>query len=157
MESSYLLWKMLHIFGVTVFVGNLIVTAFWKQMADLSGDPAVVAFGQKLVNWTDVTFTGLGAALILISGLMMGKPYDNDIWSIGWLSWGIGLFLASALLWGAVLFPLQVRQAWLARQFTAGEEIPEQYLRLGRWWFRVALLALALAMANLYFMVVKPL
>lgn len=157
MQSSYLFWKMLHIFGVTVFVGNIIVTAFWKLMADRSRDPVVMAFGQKLVNWTDFTFTSLGATLILISGLMMGNPYNNDFWSINWLSWGVGLFLASALVWGAVLFPLQVKQAWLARKFTAGQKIPEQYQRLGQWWFRVALLAIALALGNLYFMVMKPL
>ena len=156
MENSYLLWKMLHIFGVVVFVGNIIVTAFWKLMADRSRDPRIAAFGQTLVNRSDFAFTSVGAALILISGLMMGDPYGNDFWSLTWLSWGVGLFLASGLVWGAILFPVQVRQAWLAREFANGGDIPEAYWRLGRLWFRVALVAVALALANLYFMVIKP-
>jgi uncharacterized membrane protein len=51
---------------------------------------------------------------------------------------------------------VQVRQAWLAREFANGGDIPEAYWRLGRLWFRVALVAVALALANLYFMVIKP-
>jgi len=157
METSYLLWKMLHIFGVIIFVGNIIVTAFWKLMADRTRDPRIAAFGQRLVNWTDFSFTSLGAAIILISGLMMGDPYGNDFWSIHWLTWGVGLFLASGLVWGAVLFPLQIKQAWLAREFGRGGDIPERYWSLGRLWIRFAVIAVALALGNLYFMVVKPL
>ena len=157
METSYLLWKMLHTFGVVVFVGNIIVTAFWKVMADRTRDPHVVIFGQQLVNRTDFVFTSLGAAIILFSGLMMSSPYSNDFWSIPWLVWGVGLFLASGLVWVGVLFPIQAKQLWLAREFARGGEIPARYWSLGRLWLRFALVAVALALGNLYFMVMKPL
>ena len=157
METSYLLWKMLHIFGVMLFVGNIIVTAFWKLMADRSRDPHIVAFGQRLVNWTDLAFTCVGAAIILVSGLMMSGPYSNDFWAIPWLVWGVGMFLASGLVWVVALFPLQIKQGWLVEEFAQNGEIPDRYWRLGRLWIRFAFVAVALALGNLYFMVVKPL
>ena len=157
MDNSYLLLKMLHLFGVIVFVGNIIVTAFWKIMADRSRDPGIVAFAQKLVNWTDFAFTSLGAFIILVTGLMMGADITDHLLEVKWTAWGIGLFLGSGLVWAAILFPLQVKQAWMAREFKRGHTIPERYWRLGRIWVRVAMVATALALANLYFMVVKPL
>jgi uncharacterized membrane protein len=34
MGSTYLLLKSIHIFGVILLMGNIIVTAWWKFMAD---------------------------------------------------------------------------------------------------------------------------
>jgi uncharacterized membrane protein len=157
MENSYLLLKMLHIFGVIVFVGNIIVTAFWKIMADRTRNPAITAFAQRLVNWTDFAFTSLGAFIILVTGLMMGADITDHLMEVKWTAWGIGLFLGSGLVWAAILFPLQVKQAWMAREFKRDQPIPDRYWRLGKLWVRVAMVATALALANLYFMVVKPL
>jgi uncharacterized membrane protein len=42
---DYQLSKMLHIFGAIIFAGNIVVTALWKAMADLTRDPKIVAFG----------------------------------------------------------------------------------------------------------------
>jgi uncharacterized membrane protein len=32
-----------HLFGVVIFLGNIIVTAFWKVMADRTRDPRNIA------------------------------------------------------------------------------------------------------------------
>lgn len=157
MDNSYLLLKMLHIFGIVIFVGNIIVTAFWKIMADRTREPRIVAFGQKMVNWTDFAFTSAGAFIILVTGLMMGSDISLHILEVKWLAWGVGLFLASGLVWGAILFPLQVKQAWLSKRFNYSKEIPDEYWRLGKLWIRIAAVAVALALGNLFFMVVKPL
>lgn len=161
MESNYELLKMLHIFGAVLFVGNIIVTAFWKAMADRTGDARIAAFGQQMVNGTDVAFTGLGAFIILVTGLFMsqqttGPLFDPKFFQVTWLAWGVGLFLASGLVWMLFLFPLQVRLIWLARRFVGSGEVPDDYRRLGRWWLRAALVAIALALGNLYFMIAKP-
>lgn len=157
MESSYLLLKMLHIFGAIVFVGNIIVTAFWKVMADRTREARIAAFGQKLVNWTDFAFTSLGAFILLVTGLMMTNDPTQSIFDTKWLAWGVWLFLGSGMVWMLILFPLQVKQAWMSRRFNHGGDIPDDYWRLGRWWIRIAVVAVILALGNLYFMVVKPL
>jgi uncharacterized membrane protein len=35
----YEAFKVIHLFGVIVFLGNIIVTGVWKVMADRTGDP----------------------------------------------------------------------------------------------------------------------
>ncbi len=153
---NYSILKFLHILGGIIFVGNIVVTAFWKVMTDRTREPNIVAFGQRLVNLTDFLFTSVGAFILLITGLMMAHTLNEEIWSIPWVAWGLGLFLASGLVWALILFPVQVKQAWLARSFTEGSEIPDQYWRLGRIWITFGILATLLPLFNVYFMVFKP-
>jgi uncharacterized membrane protein len=65
---SYNAFKMIHLLGVVVFLGNIIVTALWKALADRTADPPVIAFAQRLVTLTDWIFTAGGALLIVIGG-----------------------------------------------------------------------------------------
>ncbi len=58
----------MHLFGVVLLVGNVIVTLVWKLGADRTGEPSVIAFGQRLVTLTDWWFTLGGVVLILIGG-----------------------------------------------------------------------------------------
>jgi uncharacterized membrane protein len=50
--SSYLAFKVVHILGVVLFLGNIIVTGVWKVLADNTGDPRTIAYAQKLVTLT---------------------------------------------------------------------------------------------------------
>jgi hypothetical protein len=50
MTDSYNLLKVLHITGV---VGNIIVTAWWRIMANWTGKPTVIAFAQHQVRALD--------------------------------------------------------------------------------------------------------
>ena len=36
--NLYTVLKAVHLFGVVVFLGNIVVTAWWKLMADRTGD-----------------------------------------------------------------------------------------------------------------------
>jgi uncharacterized membrane protein len=133
------------------------VTALWKVMADRTREPRVVAFGQRLVTMTDVIFTGVGAALVLLTGLAMLQAFAGDPLEVRWVTWGLLLFAASGVLWGAVLIPIQVAQSRLARQFAAAGEIPARYWDLGRAWLVVGSIAALLPLVNVYVMVFKPL
>ena len=125
-------------------------------MADRTREPSIAAFGQRMVNMTDFVFTSLGAFTIIVTGLLMAKNFSESIWEVTWLAWSLGLFLASGFLWAVVLFPVQVKQAWLARAFSDEEEIPSIYWRLGRIWIAFGTLAVLLPLINVYIMVVKP-
>ena len=50
MENSYLWLKVLHIVGVVLFLGNIIVTGWWKNMADRTKNPQIIAFAQRQVT-----------------------------------------------------------------------------------------------------------
>ena len=56
-EVDYLVFKLVHIFGIILFLGNIIVTALWKVQADRTRDPRIIAFAQRLVTLTDWVFT----------------------------------------------------------------------------------------------------
>jgi uncharacterized membrane protein len=63
---SYDAFKVVHLAGVVIFLGNIIVTAMWKVLADRTGDPRIIAYAQRLVTITDWIFTAGGAALIVL-------------------------------------------------------------------------------------------
>jgi uncharacterized membrane protein len=41
---SYNAFKVVHLFGVIIFLGDIIVTALWKVMADRTRDPRIIAY-----------------------------------------------------------------------------------------------------------------
>ena len=153
---EYLLVKGIHVLGVILLLGNIVVTAWWKAMANRSGEPRVIAFAQRQVTLTDFMFTLPGAVLIVTTGDYIGYALLTDSWEIRWLTWGRLLFMASGLIWLGVLVPVQIKQARMARLFQSGGEIPPAYWRLNRYWFGFGTLAVLLPMANLYWMVFKP-
>lgn len=154
--NMYLLLKSLHILGVVIFLGNIIVTGWWKLMADKTKNKQIIAFAQRQVTVTDYVFTCTGVLLILVTGVGNATLHGMDYFSIKWLAWGYGLFIASGVIWVTILLPVQIRQARMARQFVEEKPIPEQYWRLGRVWILFGTLATLLPLANLYWMVFKP-
>ncbi len=63
--------KFLHLFGVVLFVGNIITAALWKTRADRSGDLATIAYAQRTVALADWVFTLPGILLVVIGGYGM--------------------------------------------------------------------------------------
>ena len=148
-------WLVLHILGVVIFLGNIIVTAVWKALADRTRNPVVVGYAQRLVTTTDIAFTATGATLIAVSGTMMADDFGG-VTGPSWLTWGVALFIASGVIWIAVLIPIQVLQSRLARAFAGGGEIPGRYWRLAYLWYGFGGLATVLPLVNVYLMVAKP-
>jgi len=68
MNNSYLAFKSIHVFGVILFLGNVIVSAWWKFKADRTKNPSVIAFAQRQVTLTDFVFTAPGALLAISTG-----------------------------------------------------------------------------------------
>jgi len=153
--DTYLALKSLHLLGVVLFVGNIIVTGWWKVQADRTRNPAIVAFAQRQVTLTDWIFTFGGSTLLVVGAYANVYLHDLPL-ATPWLLWGQALFIASGLLWVAILIPVQIRQSSLARNFAGGVPIPAEYWRLNRGWLWVGLVATLLPAANLYFMVFKP-
>ncbi len=154
--NIYLFLKFLHILSVVLFVGNIIVTGWWKTLAVLGKSPTVLKFAQRQVTLTDYVFTAVGASLVFITGVGMvhvGKLSFN----IPWIWWGLFYFTLSGLLWLAVLIPIQMKQAAMAKNFAEGTEIPALYFKLEKVWIIVGVLATVLPIMTMYLMVLKPL
>ena len=117
---TYDAFKVVHLFGVILFLGNVIVTAVWKVMADRTGDPRVIAYAQRLVTLTDWMFTAGGAVLLLVGAYGMTAVAGLDLRGPTWLIWGQALFVVSGLIWLCILIPTQIAQAREARAFASG-------------------------------------
>ena len=85
---TYLFLKGLHILGVILLLGNIIVTAWWKIMADRTRDPKIIAFAQRQVILTDWVFTAPGALITILAGDTMAYGFMSNTWKIAWLVWG---------------------------------------------------------------------
>ena len=81
MGNTYLVLKSVHIFGVILLLGNLIVTAWWKLMANRTKNPSIIAFAQRQVTLTDFVFTAPGALLAILAGDSMAYNFIGDSWS----------------------------------------------------------------------------
>lgn len=156
MGNSYLWLKSLHLLGVVMFLGNIIVTGWWKTMADRTRNPVVIAFAQRQVTLTDWIFTAGGVLMVLIGGLGNVLLHHIDFLKIYWLNWGVWLFVASGIIWAAILVPVQISQERMAKQFANGGEIPARYWKLGRLWLVFGTLATVLPLMAIYWMVFKP-
>lgn len=152
---DYQLAKALHLLGVAIFLGNIIVTALWKLRADITRNPVVVSYAQRLVTITDFAFTVTGVILIALTGRVMVAQLGG-MGESAWVVWGMALFAASGVIWVLVLIPLQVKQARLARDFENGGAIPARYWAMSKVWYGFGTVATLLPLANLYVMVFKP-
>ena len=151
--------KILHLFGVICFMGNIIITGWWKVMADRTGDYRVIAYAQRQVTLTDWVFTAGGVVIVLLAGFGMVGHMNSDVMaeisSTRWLWWGYHLFLLSGVIWVLVLIPCKIIQASMAHRFAETGEIPAKYWLYGRIWLWFGILATIIPLANLYWMVVK--
>ncbi len=151
--------KIMHLFGVIIFMGNIIITGWWKTMADRTGDARTIAFAQRQVTVTDWVFTFGGVLILLIAAFGMVYHMNSDvmteIYSTDWLWWGYHLFLISGVIWVVVLLPMQTLQARMARKFANTGNIPERYWLYGKIWLWFGILATVIPLANIYWMVVK--
>ena len=153
---SYTAFKLIHLLGVVLLLGNIIVTAAWKLAADRHGNPVVVAFSQRMVALTDFAFTLPGAALTLVGAHGMGWLGGFSLWQPGWLAWGHALFIVSGVIWLVVLVPTQVQQGRLAASFATSTTIPPRYWQLNRRWIVWGIAATLLPLVNMGLMVLRP-
>ncbi|WP_050477905.1 DUF2269 family protein [Herbaspirillum rhizosphaerae] len=152
---SLSLLKTLHLLGVVLFLGNIIVTAFWKIMADRTRDLAVIRFAVRATNWADVVFTLGGIVLLAAAGHAMAA-LEGGLMQAGWLHWAYVLFIATGVLWMGILIPVQRAQARLLYPLPREAQIPARYWRLSAIWAVAGSLATLLPLAILYLMTVKP-
>lgn len=158
MEEYYFHFRFLHVLGVVLFLGNIVISAMWKLRADRTGNPAVMAYAQRLVVRTDKLFTLPGFLLVLLTGfaLVTAAGWGFSGPGIGWLHAGITGFVVSGILWGAVLVPVQKKQLRMAEAFADGGEVPDEYRALTKKWAMFGGIATLLPILVLILMVYKP-
>ncbi|MDP2696826.1 DUF2269 family protein [Thalassospira sp.] len=149
--------KFVHLLGVVLFMGNIVVTALWKSLADRTGNPAIIAHACRLVVVTDLAFTASGSLLLVIGGMGMLHLGGIDLATRPDLQAGIMLFVVAGVIWLVGLIPVQRRMARQSRDSLAQghAELPASYRRDARRWNSLGIIATVLPLASLWYMIVR--
>lgn len=103
----YSIFKLIHIFAVIIFLGNIITGLFWMKRADKTNDRSVIAFTMKTIIHSDRLFTIPGVIIITTGGFATAIEGGIPLLRTGWIFWPIILFSLSGLAFSWQLAPLQ--------------------------------------------------
>jgi len=146
---------LVHIASMLLLLGVGGGSAFYKFMADRSGDIDTILHTNKMVVLADWLFTTPSAVLQPLTGIwlmqILGLPYTTP-----WLLASIVLYLLSGTLWLVAVW-LQIRMKHLAQEAKEKQTaLGEDYHRLVRQWVWLGIFSFAAMGSILVLMVVKP-
>lgn len=131
---SYLTLKALHLLSMVLLFGTGLGSAFYKWMADRSGNVAHIAATNRHVVLADWMFTTPTVIFQPVSGLWMVYLLDLPL-TTPWIAVSLFLFFLAGACWLPVVW-LQIRMQKLAESAVAQDTpLPELYWRMTRWWF----------------------
>ena len=92
---SYNWMKIIHIFAVILFMGNMIIGPVWFFLAFYANDTKLLQFSDKLLNLTDMIFTIPGLDIAVITGLFLASAHGGSAQQ-PWLTRSVYMLI---LLW----------------------------------------------------------
>lgn len=151
---TYATLKTLHILSMVLLFGTGLGSAFYKWMADRSGNVVHIAATNRHVVLADWIFTTPTVIIQPVTGLWMvdllGLP-----WTTPWIVVSLGLYALAGACWLPVVW-LQIRMQRLAETAAArAQPLPPAYWHMARWWFRLGLPAFAAMVLVVALMVAK--
>ena len=142
----------IHIASVILLLGVGGGSAFYKFMADRSGNLELIVHTNKLVVLADWLFTTPSVILQPISGFMlmnlMGYSLDTS-----WLYISVVLYIFSILLWLVAVY-LQIgmkKMALLAQE--EKRELDKNYFKMVNYWIILGLFSV-LAMGGIFYLMI---
>lgn len=155
--AGYLVMKTIHVLAAVIFLGNIIVGAFWKVHGDRTGDPRIIAHTMAGIIRADRWFTMPSVALLLIAGFGGAGMGRISIGGSDWIVWSIVLIAVSAVAFMARLVPLQRRMLAVARDASGpGGFDRVRYDSLSRSWMVWGIIATVAPIVAVVLMVFKP-
>lgn len=131
---NYTTLKSLHILSMVLLFGTGLGSAFYKWMADRSGNVQHIAITNRHVVLADWLFTTPTVIFQPVSGLWMAAMAGWS-WHSPWLATSLALYGLAGLCWLPVV-ALQIRMQRLAEAAaSAREPLSAIYWRLARCWF----------------------
>jgi uncharacterized membrane protein len=153
---TYMTLKALHILSMVLLFGTGLGSAYYKWMADRSGNLAHIAVTNRHVVVADWVFTTPTVIFQPISGLWMAYLAGLSL-ATPWIAASLFLYLLAGACWLPVVW-LQIRMQKIAETALAtGAPLPAQYWRMARWWFWLGIPAFASMVAVVVLMVFKHL
>ncbi len=148
--TAFGILRMLHVLAAILFVGNVIVTGVWAAIMFRQRARTDFRVAARAIVITDWTFTLGGAALLVVSGIVLAAARGYPLWQTRWIRGAmIGLGLSTAL-WLLILVPAQRRMLRL------GPEADAELRRVYGRWNAIGWLAALPLLWSLWCMVNKP-
>ncbi len=142
----------IHILSVILLLGVGGGSAFYKFMADRSGNIDVIVHTTKIVVLADWLFTTPSVILQPISGFMLMNLMSYSL-DTSWLFISIMLYIFSILLWLVAVY-LQIRMKNMS--LLAQKEkinLDEYYFRLVKYWIGLGVFS-ALSMSGIFYLMI---
>ena len=152
----FVFFKVLHIAGVVIFLGNITVGVFWKAWADRTGDARIMAYTIDGIRVADRIFTIPGIILLLVGGVGAAMVAGYPILHTGWLLWSIVLFIISGIAFGPVTQAQRLLSAVAHEGVTSGSVSRELYAKFSGVWNLAGTIALIAPPIAMVLMIVKP-
>jgi uncharacterized membrane protein len=154
---SYLVWKLIHVLGVVLFVGNITTGILWKVQADRTRNPALIAHACAGLTRSDRFFTMPGVLLLVVAGIAAAISGNFPILGTGWIFWSIVLLTISGLAFMLRVAPLQRRMHALAAAGTKDGQVDwPAYEAATRSWNLWGVIALSAPLVAVALMILKP-
>ena len=131
---TYLVLKYLHIISAILLFGTGLGSAFYKFMADRSGNLQHIAITNKNVVFADWIFTTPTVIFQPISGIWMAHIIGLPL-TTPWIMLSIILYIIAGACWLPVVY-LQIKMqrisydAWKSQQ-----QLPKTYWKYAKIWF----------------------
>ena len=144
---EYTFYKLIHILGVILFLGNIIVGLFWMHIAVKANDAKILAHTLKGIITADMFFTVPGVIIVAATGLMTAGVGLYPIMRTGWIVWPMTLFVISGIAFMAKVGPLQKKMHMLVSSSESydREKFRDLYLSWNIWGAIALLLPIAAA------------
>src|SRR5690606_27940698 len=149
------LLKWVHILSATFLFGTGVGSAFYKFVADRSGNLHNIHQTNRHVVWADWLFTTPTAIIQPISGVMLAQLIGYPLDASSLLS-SMVLYAFMIACWLSVVV-IQIRMSRMSGDAVEGRSIlGADYRRLVRWWVGLGVLAFIAMMGLYYLMIFKP-
>ncbi len=137
---AYLIFKLIHVFAVIFFLGNIVIDVFWKNHGDRSGDPKIIAHTMRGIIRADRFFTMPAVAFLILAGFgAMGIGYLP--FETGWIMWGFIMIIISAAAFMAKVVPAQKKLLKIAETDPFDQQLYDAVSKEWNLWGSIATIA----------------
>jgi uncharacterized membrane protein len=151
----YFTLKYVHVIGAAVLLGTGAGIAFFMLMAQLRGDPHVIAGVARIVVLADFVFTATAVLVQPVTGVLLVRATGYSFQD-SWIFYSIVLYVITGVFWLPVVW-MQIRMRDLAEQAVQqGAALPSLYYRLFWTWFAFGFPAFAAVLAIFWLMITRP-
>lgn len=131
---TYITLKYLHILSCIVLFGTGLGSAFYKWMADRSGNIHNIAITNKTVVFADWIFTTPTVLFQPFSGVWMAYIAGWEL-TTPWILASLILYSIAGACWLPVVW-LQIRMKQISFEaMTSNQQLPPLYWKMARFWF----------------------